>query len=164
MNIKAFAAISRAFEARRLLKCKSGKNALRLSLVFFLLCLALPCCAPSGARSVSRMLDSVGTVPVAKHYLGEPHVSRQLADGKTRHEWSMDRVVRESAHYETRRVLIGYDRDGFPVFEDIEYFIPERDVRQTCRIVALADAQGNILEHSAEGAHCRLMFRVPVNY
>ena len=121
-------------------------------------------CAPGGVNSVTRMLDSVGNMSVARHYLGEPHVSRKMTDGGTLYEWSMDRVERESAHYETRRVLIGHDRDGFPVFEDIDYFIPERDVRQTCRITVLADASDNIREHNSSGTHCGLMYRVPVNY
>lgn len=135
-----------------------------ISSLLFIACLLLTGCAPSGVSSVNRMLNSVGNMSVARHYLGEPHVSRQLAAGGTRYEWNLDRVVRESAHYETRRVLLGYDRDGFPVFEDIEYYIPERDVHQTCRVTVITDTQDNILEHTAEGSHCHLMYQVPTIY
>lgn len=135
-----------------------------LPMLLLLLTLASWGCAPKGAASVNRMLDNAGNIYVAKHYLGEPDASRQLAGGGTRYEWNLDRMVHESAHYETRQVYMNNDGDGFPVFEDVDYFIPDRDVHQTCQVVVIADAQDTILEHSAKGSHCQVLFKVPMGY
>lgn len=165
MNILLLAARCCSASSPASLCARRGRDGGLLPLpLLWLFCLLLAGCAASGVSSVNRMLDSAGNMSVARHYLGDPHVSRKAPGGGTQYEWNMNQVVRESAHYETRRVLVGHDRDGYPVFEDIEYYIPDRDVHRTCRIVVLADAQDSILEHRAEGSHCHLMYRVPTTY
>lgn len=135
-----------------------------------LLALALPLCAAlllagcAGRNSVNKMLDSAGNMYVTTHYLGAPDSSSKLPGGGTRYEWHMDRVVLEPAHYETRRVFMWYDSDGFPVYEDVEFWVPAQHVRQTCHVVVLADSEDRILEHSAQGSHCDKLFKVPSNY
>lgn len=119
-------------------------------------------CATGG--SVGRLLPNLGNMYVAEHYFGSPTSSRQLEGGGMSHEWLLDRNVVEPPQYETRRVYIGHDRDGFPVYEEVEFYVPERLVHPYCRIRVTADREGRILDSSMEGPSCAKLLRVPTTY
>ena len=126
------------------------------------LALLLSGCVTGG--SVGRLLPNMGTMYVAEHYFGAPASSQPLAGGGMRHEWLLDRDVLEPPQYEVRRVYVGHDRDGFPVYEDVEFYVPERLVHQYCRIRVTADREGRILDTSMEGPSCEKLLKVPTTY
>lgn len=131
-------------------------------LAFVLAGLLLGGCAYKG--QVGRMLPNVGNMYVAKHYLGEPTGSQKLPNGNTSYEWRLDRTVLETAHYETRMVYMGHDCDGFPIYEEVEFFIPDRNVHQTCLVRILADSEDRVLQSDMQGSHCDVLLKVPTNY
>jgi hypothetical protein len=136
------------------------KNRGRFSLALGIVCvLLLFACATS---NVQRMLPGMGTMYVAKHYLGEPTTSEALPGGRARHNWLLDRVVLDPAHIETRRVFIGHDSDGYPVFEDVDMYIPDRRIHQKCRVSVVVDRNGNFLDTFSEGDSCDALLKVPV--
>ena len=132
--------------------------------VFCLLLLALLSTGCATGGSVGRLLPNMGNMYVAQHYFGSPEKSEIQADGTVSHEWLLDRTVLEPPHYSTRRVYLGHDRDGFPVYEDVEVFINERLVHQYCRIQLIADSRGNILRSNMEGPSCEALLKVPTTY
>ncbi len=113
---------------------------------------------------LGRLMPNMGNMSVAEHYFGKPSASVNLPDGTVRHEWTVDRNVLVPAHYETQRMFLYNDSDGFPVFEDVEFFIRDRVEHQTCRISIHADKQGWILRSDWEGNSCESLLRVPTTY
>lgn len=132
------------------------------AICLLLLPLSLAGCATGG--SVGRLLPNMGNMYVAQHYFGPPQKSKTLENGTVSHEWSLDRTVLEPPHYTTRRVYLGHDRDGFPVYEDVEVFVNERLVHQYCRIRLIVDSEGRILHSNMEGPSCEALLRVPTTY
>lgn len=121
----------------------------------------LAACATS---KMDSLMPRVETMFLARHYFGEPAVTVALPDGSVRHEWTMDKVVTLPGRYVTQRVRVFRDRDGFPVYDEREIFVPASLQRQTCRLTIITDAAGNVLYSDWEGNSCDRLPVIPVVY
>ena len=59
---------------------------------------------------------------------------------------------------------MGHDSDGYPKYEQVDVFLRDRTLHQTCRIQAVADRSGNLLSTRSEGNSCAELLRVPTTY
>lgn len=113
---------------------------------------------------MDRLMPHVETMQLARHYFGEPTSKSVLPSGETRNEWLLDKVTQVPGQYVEKKILAGYDRDGFPVYYIRNVFVPSHQERQRCRLEILSDREGRVLQSSWEGDGCEAMMVVPTTY
>ena len=113
---------------------------------------------------MDRLMPHVETMQLATHYFGAPTSKSDLPNGGARNEWLLDQVTQVPGQYVEQRIFVGYDCDGFPVYYTRNVFVPAHMARQYCRLVIVADKNGNVLESTWEGDSCEEMMAVPSTY
>ncbi|MDR2488111.1 MAG: hypothetical protein LBD42_01185 [Desulfovibrio sp.] len=126
-------------------------------------CALTLCFACAGTR-MDRLMPHVETLRLAEHYFGKPTGVSELAGGDCRYEWLLDQMTQIPGQDVREKILMGYDRSGFPVYYIRTFFVPAHMARQYCRLTIVADRNGRTLASSWEGDGCDEMMIVPSTY
>ncbi|MDR2604730.1 MAG: hypothetical protein LBC55_05195 [Desulfovibrio sp.] len=138
---------------------------------------------------VHRLMPHIETYDLAKSWFGPPTSTRVIAGGAqaspqappgrsgqgadapdppsgahVEYEWLLDDVTTVPGQDVVERLLVGNDRQGFPVYYERIRWVPAHQARRFCRVRLFADAQGRILSRSAEGNDCEDLLKRPSTY
>lgn len=121
-------------------------------------------CSTAGcARTqMQQIAPKLSNMVIVRHYFGEPTRSERLADGSIRHEWVLDRVFQHAGGSQTQKIYVGHDSDGYREYREVDVDVLPWKERQYCRMQAIADTEGRVLDVFWEGTHCDELPRVKV--
>ena len=111
-------------------------------------------CAPRGSREFSSNLPDVANIAEAEQAFGQPTDMRDLGGGKTLSIWEFKRYEQVPGQYVDERRYIGHDRDGFPKYRLMRYWVPFHVVDQFCRLEIVAGPSGNVESSTWDGNAC----------
>lgn len=127
---------------------------MKLCLAALILCLGLAGCAGRTATRTESILADITTLTAAVQIFG-PFTSQNTLDaGRTRTVWEFSHIFQAPAMEQERDIIVGYDRDGYPVFRTITVYTPPHQELQNCRIDVLAEPDGRIIQASSRGNSC----------